>query len=553
MSKKIFKGIFLVSFLTLVACLALIMGVLYQYFGDELQTELRNEASFVAQGVEASGEDYFADMPASKARVTWIDASGDVLFDSVADETTMENHSDRQEFIDAKELGVGEATRYSGTLAEKTVYYAMRLSDGTVIRVSTTQSTVWSLLVSMLQPIMIVLAVSIVLSGILASKMAKHIVKPINAIDLDQPDLDHAYEEISPLLLKITRQNQTIQHQMDELSRQRHEFSVITENMNEGLVVIDNMTDVLSYNSAAQRLLGGKITEDAKSVFALNRSETFRRAVDKALSGQHAEELLKTGSMVCRVIANPVRTDGTVTGAVLIVFDVTQAEENEAIRREFTSNVSHELKTPLTSIFGISEMLKNGIVKPEDVKKFGKDINDETGRLITLVNDIIRLSQLDENKFADEKQPVDLYETAKSVIKQLQNYAGDNKVSLELFGEHCKVNGIPTVLDEMVYNLCDNAIKYNKENGSVRISVEETDDAIVLTVKDTGIGIPKEDLNRVFERFYRVDKSHSKKIGGTGLGLSIVKHAAACHDASLQIDSRVDEGTTISVAFPKLK
>lgn len=550
MKRKIFSGIFLVSVLTFLACLVLILGVLYNYFDMQLIEGLHTEGTTIAAGIEAGGETYLQNLTVYDNRLTWIAADGEVLFDNQADPSSMENHLDREEIAEALQSGQGESSRYSETLSQKTVYYALRLSDNSVIRLSDTRSTVWNLLFGMFQPILLVLTIAIILSAILASRISKSIVRPINAIDLEAPDVEGNYDEISPLLLKIHHQNEQIRRQMEELRRQREEFQLITENMSEGFLVVDAKTELLSYNSAALRLLGSGPVEGTPSVLTLNRGESFRHAVETALAGEHCEQTMSLGSAVYHVIANPVTHQKKPAGAVIVILDCTERELRDQMRREFTSNVSHELKTPLTSIYGVSEMIANGIVKPEDIRSFAQNIHEESGRLITLIEDIMKLSQLDENSIPADPVAVDLYQLAASVIERLKRQAEERNIAVELDGGTAIVQGIPNVLEEMIYNLCDNAIKYNRDGGRVRISVNKDKDGHpVVRVQDTGIGIPKEHQARVFERFYRADKSHSKKIGGTGLGLSIVKHAAAYHGATVRLESEEGKGTTVTVRF----
>ena len=550
MKRKIFSGIFLVSVLTFLACLVLILGVLYNYFDMQLIEGLHTEGTTIAAGIEAGGETYLQNLTMYDNRLTWIAADGEVLFDNQADPSSMENHLDREEIAEALQYGEGESSRYSETLSQKTVYYALRLSDNSVIRLSDTRSTVWNLLFGMFQPILLVLTIAIILSAILASRISKSIVRPINAIDLEAPDVEGNYDEISPLLLKIHHQNEQIRRQMEELRRQREEFQLITENMSEGFLVVDAKTELLSYNSAALRLLGSGPVEGTPSVLTLNRGESFRHAVETALAGEHCEQTMSLGSAVYHVIANPVTHQKKPAGAVIVILDCTERELRDQMRREFTSNVSHELKTPLTSIYGVSEMIANGIVKPEDIRSFAQNIHEESGRLITLIEDIMKLSQLDENSIPADPVAVDLYQLAASVIERLKRQAEERNIAVELDGGTAVVQGIPNVLEEMIYNLCDNAIKYNRDGGRVRISVNKDKDGHpVVRVQDTGIGIPKEHQARVFERFYRADKSHSKKIGGTGLGLSIVKHAAAYHGATVRLESEEGKGTIVTVRF----
>ena len=549
MTRKVFYGIFVASVLTFLACLVLILGVLYTYFDNRLIEGLHTEGTMIAEGVEAGGAAYLDGLGTLENRLTWIAPDGAVLYDSQADPSAMENHLNREEIEEALETGRGESERYSETLSQKTIYYALRLTDDSVIRIADTRSTVWNLLFGMLQPLLLILTIAIVLSAILASRISRSIVKPINAINLEAPDVEGNYDEISPLLLRINRQNEQIKHQMEELRRQSEEFRLITENMSEGFLVVDAKTELLSYNSAALRLLGAGPVSGTPSVFTLNRGETFRHAVETALSGEHCEQSMTLGNAIYHVIANPVSHGGEPAGAVVVILDCTERELRDQMRREFTSNVSHELKTPLTSIYGVSEMIASGIVKQEDIRSFAQNIHDESGRLITLIEDIIKLSQLDENSIPSDPVPVDLYALAGSVMERLKSQAEARGIDMKLSGEPAVVQGIPNVLEEMLYNLCENAVKYNQDGGSVRVTVKDGNGRPAVTVTDTGIGIPHEHQARVFERFYRADKSHSKKIGGTGLGLSIVKHAAAYHGAAVRLESTEGQGTTVTVQF----
>ncbi|MGM9522016.1 MAG: sensor histidine kinase [Oscillospiraceae bacterium] len=396
-----------------------------------------------------------------------------------------------------------------------------------------------------LPPKMIIPIASIllVLSALLAYIMAKGIVAPFNRIDLENPEDEHSYPEILPLTNRLSHQNVLISRQMDELRRQQREFRAITDNMAEGFVLIDTNGNILSYNSSAQRLMGSVPSS------GLSGSGFFRESAELALKGQHNERIVKLDGRVYQILANPVEVGGEISGAVMVCLDITEKAQREAMRHDFSSNVSHELKTPLTSIYGISEIMMNGIVKPDDVASFAKSIHDESGRLITLINDIIRLSQLDDGSFTIDKEEVDLYYLAEEVVKRLSIVAAERGIKISLDGEPVKVRGIQAILDEMIYNICDNAIKYNVENGSVNVTVAVRSGHPVVSVTDTGIGIPREHIDRVFERFYRVDKSHSKAIGGTGLGLSIVKHAAAYHGADIAIKSDPGKGTTVTVTF----
>ncbi len=550
MKKRIFQSTLLVSLLTFISSMIIIMGVLYRYFDNQLMKELKSEAAYVATGVELSGDTYFETLK-TENRITWIDEEGNVLYDNKADKDSMESHADREEYIEAKESGFGQAERYSNTLSQKTVYYAILLEDDSVIRVSTTQFTVVSLLMNMLQPIIIVVVVAIILSVYLAIKLSGKIVEPINNIDLENPSLEDNYDELAPFVRKIRKQNELITLQMQELERKQKEFSAITENMTEGFIVIDTRTEVLSHNTAAEKLLGCEVTEVSHSVFALNRSEVFRKVVENALEGKNDNRVLERDGRYLQILSSPVWDDDKITGAILIVIDITEMEEREILRREFTSNVSHELKTPLTSIYGISDLLRNGMVRGEDVSQFGKNIHDESGRLIALVNDILRVSQLDEGIGLGEKEEVDLYELSSNVLSRLESVAKKYDITMLLEGDRAKVYGYYGIISEILFNLCDNAVKYNKEQGKVKVIIKEEKDCIKWQVSDTGIGIKQSELDRIFERFYRVDKSHSKQIGGTGLGLSIVKHGCACNDAEIKVSSVEGEGSTFTIFFNK--
>ena len=550
MKRSIFKGMLLVSVLSLLACTVLIMDVLYGYFDKRANEELHQQATSIARGVEAAGMEYFNGFQAPE-RVTWITAAGTVLYDNQADQSRMENHSDREEFIEAKSDGVGEATRYSSTLAEKTIYYALRLEDGSVLRVSQTQYTVLTVLMGLATPVVIVLLCVMILSAVLSSAVVKRIVKPINAIDPEHPDTDADYEEIAPLLYKIHTQNQEIARQMRTLKKQQEEFRQLTAHMREGLLVADSHCEVLSWNAAALEIFGVPEPSDTRNIYEFNRSEPFRMAVEQALAGQPAEQLLSLGQHSYRMLASPVQEQDAVTGIMVLLLDVTEQEHREQLRREFTSNVSHEMKTPLTAIHAIAGMLVQDVIEPKDVKKFAGDIYRESARMIALVNDTLRLSRMDENGIAEPKEPVDLYDLAEEVIARLRVTAEKKQVAFSLAGTHVTVNGVYSMLEEMIYNLCDNAVKYNKEQGTVSVSVLTAGKEGILMVQDTGIGIPQEDQSRIFERFYRVDKSHSRAIGGTGLGLSIVKHGAAYHNAQVQVSSKPGEGSTFTVIFPE--
>ena len=548
MTKRIFRAILTVALTVLLASLVLIVGVLHGYFQDRVLDELSSRTAYIALGVEHEGVEYLEDGFPNDCRVTWVGADGAVLWDNREDSTRMENHADRPEVHEALLLGKGHAARYSDTLSQKTLYYALRLSDGSVLRVSDTQYSVWMLVLQALQPVALVMVLAFCLALWLAGRLARQLVEPINAMDLNDPGEEIGYEELAPLVGKLRSQKRQISRQMEDLRRSREEFAAITENMSEGLLIIDQETRVLSYNAAALRLLDALTPVEENSVLALNREPGFRRCVEEALAGRRREELLEREDTCCRVLANPVEQDGAVTGAVLIVLDVTEKERREALRREFTANVSHELKTPLTAILGTAEILENGMVKPEDIPHFAGNIRREAQRLIGLVNDIIKLSRLDEGDTAAPWEMVDLHAMAEEVLRQLAPAAEKQRVTITVEGSVGPVRGVPQIIEEIIYNLCDNAIAYNKPGGSVRVTLTSTPEGERVTVADTGIGIPPELRERVFERFYRVDKSHSG--GGTGLGLSIVKHGAAYLGACIELDSELGKGSIFTLTFP---
>lgn len=548
MTKRIFRSILGVSLIVLAASLVLVTGVLYGYFQDRMEQELRSRTAYIAHGVEQTGTSYLKDGLPEDSRITWIAADGTVLWDSWEDAAAMENHAGRQEVRQALLGGSGSAVRYSDTLAQKTIYYALRLDDGSVLRVSDTQYTVWVLVLQALQPVALMMLLAAALAAILASRVARDLVAPINALDLDAPADAVCYEELSPLLSKIRSQQRQIHRQMEDLRRRQEEFSALTENMSEGFVAVDQQTRVLSCNPAAARLLGAQGAPEGESVYALNREAPFRRCVEEALAGRRCEVLLE-GRDTCRqVIASPAEEEGQTTGAVLMILDVTEKERREALRREFTANVSHELKTPLTSILGTSELLESGMVAPADITHFAGNIHRQTQRLITLVNDIIRLSRLDEGGDVGPREDVDLCAVARRVLDRLAEAAEQKQVTLSLTGGGAVVRSVPRIVEEILYNLCDNAVVYNRPGGSVTVTVDDAPGGARVRVADTGVGIPREAQERVFERFYRVDKSHSG--GGTGLGLSIVKHGAAYLGARVSLESREGIGSTFTVTFP---
>ncbi len=556
MNKKIFRSSLLTVCLVLAATIALIMGLLFHFFEKQIQKELANEAGFLAHALENEGAGYFDSFDnknnrlAGNNRITWIDENGTVLFDSRADVSELDNHADRDEIKTAMKEGKGMSTRYSKTLTEKTVNYAIRLSDGSILRVSTEQYTVVTILTGMLQPILFIMFVALILTLVLSARVSKAIIEPINKLDLEIPENNDTYEELTPLLRKIADQKETIGEQLADARKKQKEFNLITENMSEGFLVIDADANLLTYNSAALNLL--EITPPAdRSVLLFCRAKEFRGVISDVLSGIKAENTMVREERSYSLIANPVYEKESVIGAVVVILDITEREKRDMLRREFTANVSHELKTPLTSISGFAELMKAGDVLENDVTDFSKSIYDEAQRLITLVNDIIKISELDGQSIPYEKETVDLYELSKEVIGRLEKEADKKNITFHLIGGRAEIIGVHKILEEMLYNLCDNAIKYNKENGTVDVLVNQTGDGVNVIVRDTGIGIPISHQDRVFERFYRVDKSHSKKVGGTGLGLAIVKHGALYHHAKLSLESTVDVGTVVTIAFSK--
>lgn len=550
MNKKIFRSSLTVALVVLLSTVTLILGILYNFFESQLKIELKSEANYLSHAIENEGLDFFEDFESRDKRVTLIASNGVVLADTTADVSKLDNHADRDEVKQALENGTGMSSRYSDTLTEKTIYYAVKLSNGNILRVSTTQYSVMTILLSILQPIVIVIIIALILSFALSSRVSKSIIKPINDLDLDNPANNNTYDELTPLLSKIAAQKRTIKKQLSDAKQKQEEFRLITENMSEGFLVIDNNTNLLTYNTAALKLLGiDKATGD--SVLVLNRTKDFREVVEKVLSGKKAESNMFLDEQSYNLIASPVFEKDKTIGAVIIIIDVTESVKRDVLRREFTANVSHELKTPLTSISGFAELMKSGGTPDETVKDFSDSIYEEAARLISLVNDIIKISELDENSGQFEESSVDLYDISKDVIKRLKINADKKQVELNLIGESSKIIGVPKILDEMVYNLCDNAIKYNKENGTVDIILNTTANHVKLTVRDTGIGVPTYHQSRIFERFYRVDKSHSKAVGGTGLGLSIVKHGAIYHNAAISLESSEGKGTSITISFKK--
>ena len=549
MTKKIFQSILLVAGCVLLASLLIIMGFLYDYFGGVEENQLRDELSLAAAAVEDGGTDYLSQLTADRYRLTWIAADGSVLYDTKTDAESLENHASRTEVSQALTTGTGESTRYSSTLMEKTMYYAQRLDDGTVLRISISRATVGMIAVGMIQPLLIVLIVALILSGLLARRLSRRIVDPLNSLDLEHPLDNDAYEELSPLLKRIHRQHVEIQTQLRELREKTDEFTQITGSMREGLVLLDEHGGILSINAAAQTLFGADAQCVGRDFLTIERSHEISAAIQAAAADGHSEVRAERAGRVYQFDISRITSDGKFLGTVILAFDITEQEFAERNRREFTANVSHELKTPLQGIIGSAELIENGMVKPDDLPRFVGHIHAEAARLVTLIDDIIRLSQLDEGD-AMPTEPVDLLAVSQEAAENLHDAAAARDVTVSVTGQPAVLPGVRRLIYEIVYNLCDNAIKYNRDGGRVDVTVAADADGSSITVADTGIGIAPEHQGRVFERFYRVDKSHSKASGGTGLGLSIVKHAVQYHHGRIELESTPGTGTTIRVVFP---
>lgn len=544
MTGKIFRSTVVVAVVVLLCSLGIVIGVLYNHFTGVQVQQLKDELSLAVTGTEQYGNAFLENVEADRFRVTWIDTDGTVLFDTQVDQSAMENHADREEIQEAFENGSGSAVRNSSTLTEQTYYEARRLHDGTVLRISTNQASAWALMMDLLWPIILIAVLAIGLSLILARRMAKNIVEPMNNLDLEHPLSNDTYEELSPLLRRINQQHLQIDAQMRKLQRKTDEFIQITSHMQEGLVVLDKETHIRSINSAALKIFDAEESCVGSSFFQVNRSNSLRQALNEALDRGHGSVMQGLQGRIYRFDMSSIQSDGNLLGAVILAVDVTESQNAEQMRREFSANVSHELKTPLQGIIGSAELLESGMVKPEDTHRFVGHIRKEASRLVNLIEDIIRLSQLDEGAELPSEQ-VDMLQLCQDVAEILAPSAEEKQVSISVSGTGFAVMGVRRMLQEVVYNLCDNAIKYNIPGGSVTIRAEKNR----LVVSDTGIGIPAEHKERIFERFYRVDKSHSKASGGTGLGLSIVKHAAAYHNAEVALESIPGKGTTVTIQF----
>lgn len=550
MTKRIFRSIFFVTLGVFLASVVLFMGVLFEYFTGIQRKQLRMQTTLAAQGVENEGMQYFEGLETNDFRITWINNDGAVIYDTDTESDSMENHLEREEIKQALETGEGESSRYSVTLMERSFYCAKKLSDGTVLRLSVAQSTLLTLTLGMLQPIIIIFILALILSLVFASRLSKKIVQPLNEINLDDPLKNDCYDELAPLLGRIKSQQRQIARQSDELKRKQQEFEAVTNGMTEGIVLLNSKNDILSINPSAMNLLGVDSSPVGDNIISVNRTPELQELLAKSDEGKRSEKILELCGGKYQVDASPILSDEKIIGTVLLFLDVTKKEKAEQIRREFTANVSHELKTPLHTISGCAELMTNGIAKQEDIPKFASQIYSEAQRMIRLVEDIIKLSHLDEGAEDMKRENVDIYSVASETVDNLIPVAEKSDVDITLEGTSAVINGIPQLISAIIFNLCDNAIKYNKKGGKVLVSVKSEDNKAVLTVSDNGIGISEEDSERIFERFYRVDKSHSKEIGGTGLGLSIVKHAARLHNATIDLQSKLNEGTIITVTFP---
>ena len=544
MTNKIFRSTVFVAVLVLLCSLGIVVGVLYSHFTGVQVQQLKDELSLAVTGTEQYGNAFLENVEADRFRVTWIDIDGTVLFDTQVDQTAMENHADREEIREAFATGSGSAVRNSSTLTEQTYYEARKLQDGTVLRISANQASAWALMMDLMWPIILIALLAIGLSALLARRMARKIVEPLNRLNLEQPLSNDTYEELSPLLRRINQQHLQIRSQMQKLQHKTDEFIQITSHMQEGLVVLDKETHIRSINSAAMKIFGVGESSVGSSFFLVNRSHALRNALNDALDRSHGSAVLNLDGRAYRFDMSSIQSDGNLLGAVILAVDVTESQNAEQMRREFSANVSHELKTPLQGIIGSAELLESGMVKQEDAPRFVGHIRKEASRLVNLIEDIIRLSQLDEGVELPAEQ-VDMLALAKDVQEILASSAAEKGVKINVTGNGFTIKGVRRMLQEIIYNLCDNAIKYNVPGGNVMIHAENNR----LVVSDTGIGIPAEHKERIFERFYRVDKSHSKASGGTGLGLSIVKHAVAYHSAEIALESTLGKGTTITIQF----
>lgn len=548
MTKKIFRSMITVALTVLLTSMLVATTFIYDYFNKSQVKQLKEELALVKETVNSVGIEYFENFDSSVFRFTVVNEDGTVLYDTIADATQMENHSDREEIREALERGHGSSARNSSTLTEKTFYEAVLLDSGDVLRISVSQLTLGALFVGMSPAICAIIFVAGIVSFLLASKMTQKIIEPLNQLDLENPTENNSYEELSPILTKINKQHKQINRHIEELHRKADEFEQITSSMSEGLILIDEKGAILSINNACKKIYAVKTDVVGSNLLSVDRTKQMSNAVKDALGGEHSEFIIQKNGYEYQFNVNPIETDGKRLGAVILAFDITEKSFAERNRQEFTANVTHELKTPLQSIIGSAELLENGLVKPEDTGRFVGNIRKEASRLVNLINDIIRLSQLDENH-EPATETVNLREVANEVVEVLTASATKKDVFLEVIGDACVIYGVRRYIYEIVYNLCDNAIRYNVNGGKVTIDIHRENNRNVIVVSDTGIGIDAEHHARIFERFYRVDKSHSKETGGTGLGLSIVKHAVMYHKGKIELESELGKGTTVKVIF----
>ena len=548
MTKKIFNSIFTVALVVLLASIGIATTFLYGYFNDSQVKQLKAELSLVSETVNDVGIEYFESFDSTVFRFTVVDADGTVLYDTQADTSTMENHAEREEIAEAFKSGTGSSERSSATLTQKTFYEAVLLENGDVLRISISRLTLGSLIMIMLPAILAIVLTSAVMAAILSHAMATKVTEPLMSLNLDDPGHTPEYEELNPIITRLHRQHKQIKTQMEALRRKTDELEHIISSMNEGLVILDEYGMVLSMNSSARKIFSQSKDITGKDFLLIDRTSRMNRAIWSAFEGEHSEYTEQREGREYQFTVNPIVSDGKLLGALILVFDISERAFAEIHRKEFTANVTHELKTPLQSIIGSAELLESGLVKPEDTARFVGNIHKEAARLVSLINDIIRLSQLDEDQ-APATETVDLYEAAREVADDLSSFAEKKNVTLSVEGDTCKIFGVRRYVYEIIYNLCDNAIRYNVDGGRVYVTVGKDNSRSYVEVKDTGIGIPTEHQSRIFERFYRVDKSHSKATGGTGLGLSIVKHAVQYHSGKVTLESEAGKGTKITVTF----
>lgn len=550
MIKKIFRSTFFATLGVLLVTLFMVVGLLYGYFTQVQKEQLQTETALAAQGVSLEGQDYFNELKMSNVRITWVDNQGKVLYDNESDAQTMDNHAKREEIKEALKDGYGESVRYSKTLTTQSLYSAQRLDNGTVIRLSVTRHSILVLLFRMFQPLALILVLAFFLSLWLSRSIAKSVVGPLNRLDLDHPLENDAYEEISPLLRRIARHQKEVTEREVVIEQRQSEFDTIISKIKEGMILLDNNCRIISINQAAQDILQTDQTCLGKDMLQIIRNLSLNNWLEKGLQGRKQEGILQLDDSHYKVMVRPIQSEDKVTGLALLFFDVTEQLQAEQLRREFTANVSHELKTPLHLISGYSEMLASDVVAQKDIPQFAEKIHSESQRMIQLVEDIIKLSHLDESEEL-ATEPVNLYQISEEVLESLSAKANERHINLHLLGEPAYITGNHALIHSLIYNLCDNAIIYNRDKGDVTVGITSNEDKIVLTVQDTGVGIAKDEQERIFERFYRVDKSRSKKLGGTGLGLSIVKHAVNQHHADIKVESQLGLGTKMTVTFHK--